>query len=470
MKSTECINNRLAKKIRKILLINVDSEIRKKKRNKNLVLINSMTPAQLENKFLQIKEEPINTPTSYFTNLSEKFLIERVVDNKRKINYFYSDNLGKNLGMLILNRNPKNFCAKFSAENLKMNLGMFFHGEEVDKTQTQSTKDSNNDYVPLYSLNLHKKNICEYKSSKYLNNFQDIYKDHEEIDFENASANQKIEFFGEKTEKNRKSNYKFLLINFCYTRLKKKLSKNVSLDPNSKRPTMKEEKQEKITIGEKENIKEEIATDKIEKKKIKKKKNLFSLFHKFPSDKDTKNTKDIKEKKETKESKETKETKESEDINILMKYKSNKNNAFVNKLKDLYDNNNINNKNHNKNKNKNTCNDNNIFRKSKRTESQIKVNKNFLKLNTENDFGRVKEGLRISNKKDKLFRTKTNKKIITRKSTSDVKSNYKFFSPDKFNKFKLSNKYKFKKSHKFLLDIGEEDYINENNNIKIIIC
>ena len=156
----EYFNDRLAKKIRKILLINVDYEIKKKKRNKNFILINSMTPIQLENKFLQLKEEPINTPTSYFINLSEKFLVERVVDNNRKINYFYSDNLGKKEGMLILNKNPKNFFIKYSASNLKMNLGMLLNEEEkIDKIQTQSTKESINDYVQLYTLNLYKKNI-----------------------------------------------------------------------------------------------------------------------------------------------------------------------------------------------------------------------------------------------------------------------------------------------------------------------
>ena len=168
----ECINDKLAKKIRRFLLINVDNEIRKKKRSQNIILINSMTPLQLENNFLQLKEEPMNTPTSYFTNLSEKFLVERVVDNKRKINYFYSDDLGKQ-GMLLLNKKPKNFFAKYSAENLKMNLGMFLH-EEEEKTQTQSTKDSNKDFVPLYSLDIHKKNIVENKGTKYLMKFQDI--------------------------------------------------------------------------------------------------------------------------------------------------------------------------------------------------------------------------------------------------------------------------------------------------------
>ena len=276
----ERIKNRLAKKIRKILLITVDNEIKKKKTKKNYILINSMTPVQLENKFLQIKEEPINTPTSYFTNLSEKFLVERVVDNNRKINYFYSDELGKNKGMLILNKNPKNFFIKYSTRNLKMNLGMLINEEEVDKIHTQSTKDSNNDFIPLYSLNLHKKNIGENKSSKYLN------KGSEGIDYIDDNNNdqviqkKEIELSEEKIYKNKKRNCKFQLINFC-TKLKKKLSKkNISLEPNNKKPTMKEEynQEEKITIGKKENNKGEIETDKTEKKKIKKKKNLISLF------------------------------------------------------------------------------------------------------------------------------------------------------------------------------------------------
>ena len=469
----EGINDKLAKKIRRILLINVDNEIRKKKRSQNIILINSMTPLQLENKFLQLKEEPMNTPTSYFTNLSEKFLVERVVDNKRKINYFYSDGLGKQ-GMLLLNKNPKNFFAKYSAENLKMNLGMFLH-EEEEKTQTQSTKDSNKDYVPLYSLDLHKKNIVEYKSTKYLMKFQDIEEEPEQFDVENEQSNQQLGLLGEKAGKFKKSNYKFQLINFCFTRLKKKISKTVSLDPNSKRPTMKEEnKQEKITIGQKEMNQEEIATDKIEKKKIKKKKNLFSLFHKIQNEKESKE-KESKERlskeKLSKESNETKETKDNEDINNLIKYKSTKTNGLINKLKDIYENNNKNHNNRNKDKDKDPSNDNILFRKTKRTVSQIKVNKKFLKLNTENDLGKGNEGLKVSNKKEKTCRTKTNKKIFIIKSTTDVKSNFKFLSPDKkVNKYRVSNKFRYKKSHKCLLGIEEEDYKNNNVKIKIFIC
>ena len=123
-----------------------------------------------------------------------------------------------------------------------------------------------------------------------------------------------------------------------------------------------------------------------------------------------------------------------------MEYKSTKNDGFVNKLKELYDNGN-NNKNNNKNNKI-------IYRKYKRTESQVKLNKKLFKLNTEKDIGKPNEGLRISiksNKKQKVLKTKTNKKIITRKSTSDIKSNYKYFSPEKLNKFRVSNKFKLKK-------------------------
>ena len=132
-----------------------------------------------------------------------------------------------------------------------------------------------------------------------------------------------------------------------------------------------------------------------------------------------------------------------------MKYKSTENNDFVNKLKELYDHGN-NNKNNN----------NNIYRKSKRIESQVKLNNKLFKLNTENNIEGAKEDLRISiksNKKQKTLRTKTSKKIMC-----------KFFSPEKLAKLRVSNKFKLKKSHKYLLDIGEENY--NKNNIKVFIC
>lgn len=56
-------------------------------------------------------------------------------------------------------------------------------------------------------------------------------------------------------------------------------------------------------------------------------------------------------------------------------------------------------------------------------------------------------------------------KKIARKNTNDVRPTYDFFSPEKFNKFKITSK--FKKSHNFLLHIRKEDY--KKHNIKIII-
>ena len=84
MKSKECADNKLAKKIRKILLLNTDNEMKRRKKNNHFILINSMNPIQLENKFLQIKEEPTYTPTTDFTYICENHLVERVVDTKKK--------------------------------------------------------------------------------------------------------------------------------------------------------------------------------------------------------------------------------------------------------------------------------------------------------------------------------------------------------------------------------------------------
>ena len=58
------------KKIRKLLLINSDQEMQKKIKKKNSVLINSMTPLELENSF-QLYKDRINTSVSIYTNVLE---------------------------------------------------------------------------------------------------------------------------------------------------------------------------------------------------------------------------------------------------------------------------------------------------------------------------------------------------------------------------------------------------------------
>ena len=123
---------KLAKNIRKFLLITVDKEMKNKKKKKHLVLINSKNPTELENLF-QINQETINTSITTFTNISENRLFERVLDNKNNINYVYSDNLGLEKGMFVLKKNPNNFLIKFSKKRSTIDIGILLNKEEKKK-------------------------------------------------------------------------------------------------------------------------------------------------------------------------------------------------------------------------------------------------------------------------------------------------------------------------------------------------
>ena len=220
MKIKECIRNKIAKKIRRILLISVDNEMKKKTKDKHYVLINSKNPIdfELENNFL-LKQGPLYTPTLYFTNIAEKYLVERVFDKDKKINYFYSDNLGKNNGMLILKQHPRNFLTKYSSIDLKMDLGILFYNEK-------NINDSYNNYLPLYSFPLIKKNIGEMKiiNSISITKYSD----------NNISIEQKEIKNINNEEKNTDLKFCNYLTNLCYSKLKKRFLKRGSEKRNNK--------------------------------------------------------------------------------------------------------------------------------------------------------------------------------------------------------------------------------------------
>ena len=220
MKIKECIRNKIAKKIRRILLISVDNEMKKKTKDKHYILINSKNPIdlELENNFL-LKQGPIYTPTLYFTNIAEKYLVERVFDKNKKINYFYSDNLGKNNGMLILKQHQRNFLTKYSSIDLKMDIGILLNNEN-------SIKDSYNTYLPLYSFPLIKKNIGEMKiiNSKSITKYSDNHISIEQKDFKNLNNK----------EKNTNLKFRNYLMNLCYIKLKKRILKRGSDKGNNR--------------------------------------------------------------------------------------------------------------------------------------------------------------------------------------------------------------------------------------------
>ena len=167
------IQNKKAKKIRKILLTFVDIEIRNKKKNNNYILINSMNPFELDN-IRQINQEAINISTIHYINLVEKHLVKRIVDINNNTNYFYSDNLGKKNGMLILNKKPDNFLIKFNIKKQKMDIGMVSNNTKEDNNKKENQKNNQKDYILLYSFNLIKKDIGEIKmmNNKFLNEYK----------------------------------------------------------------------------------------------------------------------------------------------------------------------------------------------------------------------------------------------------------------------------------------------------------
>ena len=408
MKSKECADNKLAKKIRKILLLNTDNEMKRRKKNNHFILINSMNPIQLENKFLQIKEEPTYTPTTDFTYICENHLVERVVDTKKKINYYYSDNLGLKQGMLKLRKKPKNFFTRFSSQTLKMDIIMLLDDEEQNaQLRSASTAESYSDYVPLYSFRLIKKNIFEMKkrneaSTTNLNNKnfcsnKDIHK--------NNQINNKNHKNSHNKEKNKKIKANNYLRNFCYTKLKKNLNRSFL---NKNRNTCTNIKFVE-RIGKLKN-KKEILNNKIEMKKRKK------------------SSSKIKTKKIIKESM---ESKEDETKNFFI-YKSAKNNVFS-FLKKLKNNNDIN----------------KIKQFPKEDLNAKKNNRRFLKLDTEANIGKKNEDINIIGNKKKKSKIKAIRKTNTRKSTTKPKSNNLFSSPEKF---KFRNNNKNKRTHKITLD------------------
>ena len=404
MKSKEYLDDKLAKKIRKILLLNADKEMKKIKKNNHFILINSMNPTQLENKFLQLKEGPTHTPTSHFTYICQNHLVKRVVDNNRKINYFYSDNLGLKQGFFNLNKNPKKFFTRFSAQTLRMDIIMLLHGEE-QKNQLNNP-EAYDDYIPLYSCRLHKINIFE---EKKVNGTSTNNKKTKNIcSNEDIHNKQTINKYSQGKEKYEKIKANIYLRNFCFTMLKKNMTRNF-LNENQETCT----NIEIVDIIEKEKNKEEFLSEKIEKKKRKK----------IVSSK-------MRTKKIIKESKEPKVYEPKK----FSKHKSTKNNVFrfSNKLK-------INNDNSSK------------LVKFSKGDSNSKSNRKIIKLNTEVDIEKKNEDINFFNKKKKSSKFKDVRKMSSRKSIEKLNSNYLFISSDRSNKYRNENK--FQKSHKIVLDV-----------------
>lgn len=377
--SKEDAQNKKALKIRKILLTFVDKEIKKKKK-KNNILINSMNSFDLE-KLIQIKEEPINS-TIYFTNITEKHIVKRIVDKKNNINYFhfYSDNLDLKDSMLMINKMPRNFLLQY--KKLRMNIGMPLKNEESKNEEEEGPKD----FVQLYSFNLIKKEISENKiiSNKFLNYSSNKIKDINET---------VVLYKGEKKnlEDKKKISLKFLL-KYCYSHIKRKIHlKSVQRESNINllKNNYEEEKNNEIT-KKKRNTKSK-------DKNIKMKKQIIN---------------NIKE----------------ESSNEIFPNKSIKNNCFVSKLKKYLEN----------NKMKHTK---RVESTHKINSRNIKMNTHY----NYNVLGTNYDDFKDSNNNknyEKMNKKYSIMKKNTRNNISDFKSTLEISPPENTNFFRSINKYK----------------------------
>ena len=281
MKSKIPKKYKLAKDIRKFLLITVDKEMKNKKKKKHLVLINSMNPTELENLF-QMNQESINTTITTFTNIAENRLFERVLDNKNNINYFYSEHLGSEKGKVILKKNPYNFLFKFSKKKTTMDIGLLFNNELEKKEE-----EENNYYVHLYSIALIKENIGEIKfgsDKSLINSNLGLERHNSELTkafthqySQNDFNSNLIDYGGKKILNNK--NINSILIDYCYKNLKKKLPKKY--DKRSSNPSLFARKKHKEEVDNK--ITRRKTYNKLKKKKLKKKEEII------PNNKDINN-------------------------------------------------------------------------------------------------------------------------------------------------------------------------------------
>ena len=250
MKQRKYNKNVKEKKIRKILLINSDIEMQKKIKSKNHILINSMTPLELENLF-KLYYEPIKISFSTITNILEKHIVQKIVDIPNKINYYYSDIIDEKINKLKI---LKKYQGKISAKNFIVNYDNLLEEQENNKenkveicekiipfaTKKKSVgeeKIKGSKSYPLIAIG--QKNIFRIINNEIDNNKENQNKNNENNEkeennlnssYNNFSIQADSEHWGNKHKNKKKSldiNYK--LIYYCYTYLKRKrplISKN----------------------------------------------------------------------------------------------------------------------------------------------------------------------------------------------------------------------------------------------------
>ena len=225
------------KKIRRLLLLNSDKEMQNKIKKKNPVLINSMTPLELENSF-QLYKDIINTSVSTYTNILEKHIVKHVVDIHNNINYYYTDSI-ENKKRRKINKKHNKYKGLYSAKIFGSNFGDFIDDEEESEEKEEDEKEEIiKSIIPFINK---KKSVGEgkiIKDKSYLvispkndyNNKEDI---NNNICFDTCHFNSKSHKQCQRQKKRKMLDINYKLIYYCYTYLKRKRPLLVQNNDNS---------------------------------------------------------------------------------------------------------------------------------------------------------------------------------------------------------------------------------------------
>ena len=225
------------KKIRRILLLNSDKEMQNKIKKKNPVLINSMTPLELENSF-QLYKDIINTSVSTYTNILEKHIVKHVVDIHNNINYYYTDSI-ENKKRRKINKKHNKYKGLYSTKIFGFNFGHFIDDEEESEEKEEDEKEEIiESIIPFINK---KKSVGEGKIIKdksysvispknNYNNKDDI---NNNICFDTCHFNSKSHNQCQKQKKRKTLDINYKLIYYCYTYLKRKRPLLIQNNDNS---------------------------------------------------------------------------------------------------------------------------------------------------------------------------------------------------------------------------------------------
>ena len=214
------------KKIRRLLLLNSDKEMQTKIKKKNPVLINSMTPLELENSF-QLYKDIINISESTYTNILEKYIVERFVDINKNINYYYSESIENQRRRKIYHTYNK-YKGVYSAKICGSNFEDFIDDEEEREEKEEDEKEELiKSIIPFISKkrSVGEGKIVKDKSYSILspiinsNNKEDI---NNNICFDTCDFNSNNHQQCEKQKKLKMLDINYKLIYYCYTNLKRK--------------------------------------------------------------------------------------------------------------------------------------------------------------------------------------------------------------------------------------------------------